>query len=76
MKYITGGQTCLQEALSINANYAEAYALEGVLLQLRSKITKNKTSRLAGEAEARNSLQKAIHINQNLKFLFTPFLEK
>jgi serine/threonine protein kinase/tetratricopeptide (TPR) repeat protein len=76
MKYITGGQTCLQEALSINANYAEAYALQGVLMLLRANITKNKTSRLAGEAEARNSLRKAIRINQNLKFLFTPFLEK
>jgi serine/threonine-protein kinase len=76
MKYITEGQTCLQEALSINANYAEAYALEGVLLQLRSKITKNKTSRLTWEAEASSSLREAIRINQNLKFLFTPFLEK
>lgn len=76
MKYITEGQTCLQEALSINANYAEAYALQGVLLQLRSKITKNKTNRLASEKEAKNSLLEAIRINQNLKFLFTPFLEK
>lgn len=76
MKYITVGQACLQEALSINANYAEAYALQGVLLLLSSKITKDKSSRLAREAEAGSALREAIRINKNLKFLFTPFLKK
>lgn len=76
IRYITEGETCLREALSINANYAEAHALQGVLLQLRSKLTTNKTGRLASEKAARNSLRKAIRINQNLKAIFTPFLEK
>jgi len=75
-EYITAGQSCLQKALSINANYAEAYALQGVLLLLSSKITKDKSRRLAGEVEAGSALREAIRINQNLKFLFTPFLEK
>jgi serine/threonine-protein kinase len=74
--YITEGQTCLQEALSINDNYAEVYALQGVLLLLSSKITKDKSSRLVKEVEAGSALREAIRINQNLKFLFAPFLEK
>jgi serine/threonine protein kinase len=74
-QYITAGQTCLQEALSINANYAETYALQGVLLQLSSKITTDKSTRLAREVEASSALREAIRINKNLKFLFSPFLE-
>lgn len=74
--YITEGQTCLQEALSINDNYAEVYALQGVLLLLSSKITKDKSSRLVREVEAGSALREAIRINQNLNFLFAPFLEK
>lgn len=76
MKYITEGQTCLQKALSINDNYAEAYALQGVLLLLSSKITKDKSSRILRQAEAGSALREAIRINQNLKFLFTPFLDR
>jgi serine/threonine-protein kinase len=75
LKYITAGQACLQEALSINANYAEAYALQGVLLLLSSELTKDKTTRLAREVEAGSALREAIRINKNLKFLFTPYLE-
>jgi serine/threonine-protein kinase len=76
MKYISEGQTCLQEALLINANYAEAYALQGVLLLLSSKITKDKSSRITRQAEAGSALREAIRINQNLKFLFNPFLDE
>ncbi len=75
-EYITAGQNCLQKAFSINADYAEAYALQGVLLLLSSKITKDKSGRLVKEVEAGSALREAIRINQNLKFLFTPFLEK
>lgn len=75
-EYITAGQTSLQQALSINANYAETYALQGVLLLLSSKITTDKSTRLAREVEAGSALREAIRINQNLKFLFSPFLEK
>ncbi len=74
-EYITAGQTSLQEALSINANYAEAYAVQGVLHLLSSKITTDKPTRLAREAEAGSALREAIRLNQNLKFLYTPFLE-
>jgi len=75
-EYITAGQTSLQETLSINANYAETYALQGVLLLLSSKITTDKSTRLAREVEAGSVLREAIRINKNLKFLFSPFLEK
>ncbi|MGD2089750.1 MAG: protein kinase [Candidatus Aminicenantes bacterium] len=75
-KYITEGQTSLQQALAINANYAETYALQGVLLLLSSKITQDKSTRIAREAEAGSALREAIRINQNLKSLYAPFLEK
>jgi tetratricopeptide (TPR) repeat protein len=73
-KDIAAGLASVEEALSINANCAEAYALKGVLLQLRSKIAPDKEMRLADEKEASAFLVKGIAINQNLKFLFDPFL--
>ncbi len=70
------GLSFLENALSINPNFAETYALKGVLLQLLSKIEKNKTLRLTAGKEAKDSLLKGIKINGNLKTLFSRFLGK
>jgi serine/threonine-protein kinase len=75
VKELTEGLSSLEKALAINADCAEAYAVKGVLLQLRSRIALNKEIRLTDEKEASASLVKGIVINQNLKFLFEPFLK-
>jgi tetratricopeptide (TPR) repeat protein/predicted Ser/Thr protein kinase len=73
--HISAGLASIREAFAINNNYAEAFALKGVLLQLRSKLASNPERRQSDEKEAENFLRKGIRINQNLKLLFTPFLE-
>ncbi|UCH95099.1 MAG: protein kinase [Candidatus Aminicenantes bacterium] len=76
LKYITDGLTRVQQARSINPNFAETYAIKGLLLQVRSIIGKNQNSRLADERDAKDSLLKAIRINQNLKTLLLPFIQE
>jgi len=74
MGYISQGITSLDEALSINEKYAEAYVLRGVLLLLRSKIDSNDAHRLLDRKEGQLSLTKGFGINKNLKTLFGPYV--
>jgi serine/threonine-protein kinase len=73
---LAAGLGHLREALVLNSNCAEAYALKGVLLKLHAKIANDKKTRLADEKEARASLLKGIQINRNLETLYAPFLEQ
>ncbi len=76
LKYITAGLDYIRQALAINSNYAEAYALRGVLLRLRSRLTGDSTGRRADAQEAGDSLLKAFEVNRNLKNLFESYLKE
>ncbi|MCP4153828.1 MAG: hypothetical protein GY757_39240, partial [bacterium] len=75
LENIAEGLEAVKKALRINSNCPEAYALKGVLIQLRAKVgaAEEESSRVDLE-EAAMYLQRAIKINGNLKKHYSCYL--
>ncbi len=73
---LDNGLLALQNALTINPNYAETHALKGILLHLQAESESDETKRLAAQVEARVALLKGMGLNKNLQGLYAPYLQK
>jgi len=72
---IAQGLDSLQKALVINANYAEAHALKGILLLLQAMATDGGKPGSTLEKQGRAAIQKGLQINKNLHNLYSQFLD-
>jgi serine/threonine-protein kinase len=61
------GLAALGQALEINPNYGEFWALKGVLLKLRAAMAASKALCEKDEQDARAAMQKAFQLNKNLR---------
>jgi len=72
---INEGLTAIQLALAINSNFAETYALKGVLLKLQADTRNLPQVGPDIFMESQQALTKAIQTNRNLDTLFSRFLK-
>lgn len=72
--HLEKGLAAIENALTVNPNLAEAHALRGVILKIKSRISENPEQARHFKEEGRESLLKGMAINQNLKPTYSRYL--